>query len=278
MDKNRKVTDFVVADGTEEKLIRKGSAKGDQLKWLVGDYWYKADRNGYEGLAEVVVSKLLSKSNLKPENYIDYDLATIKYKNKTYQGCKSKNFLLHGESLITLESLYRQFSGQSLTAVLAEINNLSKEMTFMINFVNNLDLDFDFTQYLSNMLMIDMLFLNEDRHLHNIALIQKTNGQYRAAPIFDNGASLLSDIENDYPLSNATGKLMKKVRPKTFDHSFSEIENELLKRQIISIEFSFNEADVKDILENCTSYSDEIENRIIYILNMQREKYDYYFK
>ncbi len=204
-------------------------------------------------------------------------MTTIKYKNKTYLECKSRNFLHRGENLITIESLYRQFSGRSLTAVLNEINDLGKEMSFMINFSNNLDLDFVFARYLGDMLIIDMIFLNEDRHLHNIALIQKTNGRYGAAPIFDNGASLLSDIEHDYPLNDDIGAMMSTVRSKTFNHSFPEIENELLKRGIASIEFSFNEADVMTVLENCTCYSDAIKKRIVYILNRQREKNEFYF-
>ena len=40
------------------------SSKGNQLKWKRDGIWYKADYTGYEGLAECVVSYLLSKSSL----------------------------------------------------------------------------------------------------------------------------------------------------------------------------------------------------------------------
>ncbi len=40
------------------------SSKGNQLKWLNDEIWYKADYAGYEGLAEYTVSGLLQYSNL----------------------------------------------------------------------------------------------------------------------------------------------------------------------------------------------------------------------
>lgn len=35
------------------------TSKGNQLKWKLGDQWYKADHMGYEGLSEVLVSRLV---------------------------------------------------------------------------------------------------------------------------------------------------------------------------------------------------------------------------
>jgi len=35
------------------------SSKGNQLKWKDGEFWYKADYTGYEGLSEYVISHLL---------------------------------------------------------------------------------------------------------------------------------------------------------------------------------------------------------------------------
>ena len=37
--------------------------RGDQPKWMLHHRWYKADHMGYESLAEVVVSRLLARSN-----------------------------------------------------------------------------------------------------------------------------------------------------------------------------------------------------------------------
>ena len=53
---------------------------------------YKADGNGYEGLAEYVVSSLLSQSDLQQEEFVHYETERIFYKKVEYRGCKSKDF------------------------------------------------------------------------------------------------------------------------------------------------------------------------------------------
>lgn len=41
----------------------RASSKGNQNKWTVQGIWYKADGLGYEALAEVLISRLLEKTN-----------------------------------------------------------------------------------------------------------------------------------------------------------------------------------------------------------------------
>ena len=50
----------------------------------------------------------------------------------------------------------------------------------------------EFSQYLTVLFEIDALFLNDDRHLNNIAVIEE-KGKFNYCPIFDNGAGLLSE-------------------------------------------------------------------------------------
>ena len=52
------------------------------------------------------------------------------------------------------------------------------------------------------------IFLNEDRHMHNIAVLMNGKGDYAYCPIFDHGAGLLADTTMDYPLSGDTYALM----------------------------------------------------------------------
>ena len=33
------------------------TSKGDQLKWKIGNIWYKSDYMGYEGLSETTMEK-----------------------------------------------------------------------------------------------------------------------------------------------------------------------------------------------------------------------------
>ena len=51
---------------SEKEIIESAnhSSKGNQPKWCVDGIWYKADHMGYEGLAEVVISRLLKKTNI----------------------------------------------------------------------------------------------------------------------------------------------------------------------------------------------------------------------
>ena len=41
---------------------------------------------------------------------------------------------------------------------------------------------------------MDALFLNDDRHLNNTAVLERS-GKYDYCPIFDNGAGLLSNVQ-----------------------------------------------------------------------------------
>ena len=52
----------------------------------------------------------------------------------------------------------------------------------------------DFDKYLTLLFEIDSLIMNDDRHLNNIAVIEK-NGKFDYCPIFDNGAGLLSNTQ-----------------------------------------------------------------------------------
>ena len=68
---------------------------------------------------------------------------------------------------------------------------------------------------------IDSIILNEDRHFNNISLIEK-DGEYRVAPIFDNGLSLLSDTSQDYRYGVSLDILIRKVKCMPFVNSFSK--------------------------------------------------------
>ena len=73
----------------------------------------------------------------------------------------------------------------------------------------------NFGVYMNKLLTIDAFFLNEDRHMHNIAVLMNGKGDYAYCPIFDNGAGLLADTTMDYPLTGDIYTLMEKVQAKT---------------------------------------------------------------
>lgn len=97
-----------------ERQNDRQSSKGNQLKWKNDGIWYKADYTGYEGLAEYMISHLLQRSSLRPNEFVLYEPEQIKYKSVVYSGVKSDNFLEEGWQLITLERLFKVFFGQNL--------------------------------------------------------------------------------------------------------------------------------------------------------------------
>ena len=169
------------------------SSKGNQLKWEQAGEWYKADYTGYEGLAEYMVSALLKYSDLKAGEFIPYETEEIFYKKSRYLGCKSRNFLPRGWQLITLERLFHTFYNQSLYKSIFRIQGIEERGRFLTEQVEQMTGLKDFGVYLSKLLTVDALFLNEDRHMHNIAVLRDKSGEYHYCPIFDNGCALLSD-------------------------------------------------------------------------------------
>lgn len=253
------------------------SSKGDQLKWNIDNYWYKADRNGYEGLSEYVISQLLKKSSLNEDEYVLYKLDQIKYNNKIINCCKSINFLEEGSKLITLERLYQLNKSESLTSVLSHMDTYEERLKYLCDSIVNITGLNKFGEYLYKMLVIDALFLNEDRHLHNIAVIMYPNGKYDYCPIFDNGASLLSDVDIDYPLNENTIDLIKNVKSKTIGPNFKETLEVAEKLYGTKLEFHYDEKDIDNIVNKCDIYDSKVRNRIKQVLKYQRNKMTYYF-
>lgn len=253
------------------------SSKGNQLKWENKGIWYKADYTGYEGLAEYVISHLLKKSSLKEEEYVLYDLEKIRYKNQIYNGAKSPNFLEDGWQLITLERLFKNFTGESLYQSIYRITEHENRLAFLVNQVERMTGLCGFGIYMNKLLTLDALFLNEDRHMHNIAVLMNDKGEFAYCPVFDNGAALLADTRMDYPLGDSVDDLIGQARAKTFCLDFEEqLEiSEMLYGT--HLKFSFSEKDVKELLEAVEAYSEEEKIRVEEIIRYQRRKYTYLF-
>ncbi len=254
------------------------SSKGNQLKWLCNDLWYKADYTGYEGLAEYVVSKLLQYTDLAEREYIVYQTEEIKYKFSNYKGCCSKDFLPRDWQLITLERLFQNSYGESLNKALYSIEKYENRIRFLVEqTIRTTGLD-KFGEYMSKLLTVDAFFLNEDRHTHNIAVLMDADGKYQYCPIFDNGAALLSDTTLDYPMGIPVAELIPTVQSKTFCTSFDEQLDVVDKMYGQHISFEFGEKEIEKILAEESCYSNDIKNRVMEILLEQRRKYRYLFR
>ncbi|MCM1122085.1 MAG: hypothetical protein NC416_05845 [Eubacterium sp.] len=261
----------------DRKTEARQSSKGNQLKWENGGIWYKADYTGYEGLAEYIISGLLSYSDLTPAEYVVYHTEEIRYKYNRYRACKSDNFLPEGWKLITLERLFQSIYGESLNKSIYTLNEYSGRIRFLVEQTIRITGLEDFGTYLCKLLTIDALFLNEDRHTHNIAVLLDDAGEYHYCPVFDNGAALLSDTTMDYPLQGEIDALISEVKAKTFCRDFDEQLD--LAEQIYGqhIHFTYTEKDIDRLLADEPYYPQEIKQRVKAVLMYQRRKYQYLF-
>lgn len=253
------------------------SSKGNQLKWYSGAFWYKADYTGYEGLSEYVCSALLKYTNIPPDEYAVYDTVEIGYKGNIFLGCKSRNFLSDGWSLITLERLFKNAFSESLYESIYKISGIRERAKFLTEQVERLTGLQGFGSYMSRLLTLDALFLNEDRHTHNIAILRDDAGSYHYCPIFDNGGALLSDIKMDYPLGIDIYDLIDRCHSKTLSLDFMEQLDavEELYGQDVTFRFDYNE--LKVILDREPYYEKEYKKRIADIIMEQRRKLGYLF-
>lgn len=167
-------------------VTQMGTSEGTQIKYKKGDYWYKKDSRGKEGLTEYLVSKLLTFSDLAVSEYILYEPGYI----NDVSGCRSENFLGEGEELVTFYRLYYNEFGRDLSQVLAGMDSMEERIEYVLRFIEQ-SCGLDVSDYLRKIIMLDMLVLNEDRHLNNLAVIFKED-HFICAPIFDNGVSLLT--------------------------------------------------------------------------------------
>ena len=208
---------------TNEK-VAETSSKGNQEKWYDKDTnkWYKLDQFGYEALTETLISKLLEKSNIKSETpfcFAKYKMEKLNVHGRDRTGCSSENFLKDGQSIITLSHLFSRHLGMSLKEKLERLPSDKKRIEYLANATAVYTGLKEFPQYLTLLFEIDALFINDDRHLNNIAIIEE-KGKFDYCPVFDNGAGLLSNVQFS-PMDIAPQGLIKDLVARPFNMSFT---------------------------------------------------------
>lgn len=267
-------------DLSNESLIdtKATSSKGNQLKWLVRKNWYKADHMGYEGLCEVVISKLLEKSNI--ENFVSYFPVRITFDGKEMNGCYSKNFRKKNESIVTLEHLSKQWLANSFAKELLKYEDPKDKIKHTVDFIEKVTNLENVGKYLTTMLELDAFFLNEDRHTNNIAFILNDDtGEYRFCPYFDFGLSLLADTSVDFPLGGDIYEMMDRIHAKPFDRNFDTQLDAAQELYGGNLRFSFTNQDIEAVFTEVEEYyPPEIITRAKELLYHQKRKYQFVFK
>ena len=224
------------------------SSKGNQLKWENEGIWYKADYTGYEGLAEYVISHLLKLTNLNEGEYVLYEPEQIKYKRQIYNGVRSRTFIDEDWQIITLERLFKNVYNESLTSVLWHMSDVKERLEFLVNAIKNITGLNNWGGYICRLFTIDAFFLNEDRHMHNIAVLMNGKGEYKYCPVFDNGAGLLSDTTMDYPMEQDIYQMISEVKSKSVSQDFDEQLDVAENLYGQNLQFLFTKKNVSDIV------------------------------
>jgi len=227
-----------------DRFLSGSSITGNQIKWRFGDYFIKADTQGYESIAEALVSELFA--YVQELDYVDYHLCKIHEDGHPYLGCYSKNFM-HSGRLIQLSRLLA-LNGVDVDAeeYYFEPERLFHDIFPLVDKLTGLDM---FT-YVGRVMQLDWIVLNDDRHFGNLCVIYD-NGAYRYCPLFDNGSALLSELdyyEMDMPLEEA----VRSVRGRPFDSSF--------KKQVKLFDLPPLRIDVKNFLTRLETGYVEFKN------------------
>ena len=254
------------------------SSKGNQLKWENESIWYKADYTGYEGLAEYVISHLLKLTNLNEGEYVLYEPEQIKYKRQIYNGVRSRAFIDEDWQIITLERLFKNVYNESLTSVLWHMSDVKERLEFLVNAIKNITGLNNWGEYICRLFTIDAFFLNEDRHMHNIAVLMNGKGEYKYCPVFDNGAGLLSDTTMDYPMEQDIYQMISEVKSKSVSQDFDEQLDVAENLYGQNLQFLFTKKNVSDIVNNADIYTPEERKRVELIIYSQMNKYKYLFR
>lgn len=183
-------------------------------KYYKDGYWYKQNLKGYEGKSEAICSKLLEYSNI--EDFVQYEECQI----NGVPGCRSRNMVTEHESVVTLSRLYEYAYGGSLTEKVKSYGKLNDRIEYVLDFVYE-STKLDLYEYMGKVLKFDMLTYDVDRHFNNLAVIRVDDGSYRAAPLFDFGASFFS-MKHIFTDEMSLDEKIKKMTPQPFAGSFEE--------------------------------------------------------
>jgi len=191
---------------SSERLYSSSSSysKGNQLKWKCDNHFVKLDSLGYEGIAEMYVSKLLDFTSVK---HVKYD-ACIIYEDGVLlgTGCISENFVSRSAEEVTFGHLLKQ-----------SFLPFSIEYDFLLDFIYDVT-GLDAKKYIDTILCIDAITKNDDRHFYNMSMLID-DGAYSFSPVYDNGSACLSDTVL-YPYSVSLQDNIRRVLAKPFSTNF----------------------------------------------------------
>lgn len=190
---------------SKDRLVKGvGSVEGNQKKWRYKDYVVKLDLLGYESTAEILTSHLLRFSDIDPNRYVTYYPCIILEDGIAQgRGCYAKDFA-KGYCEVTFRNILEN-NLMSTTSSYDDVRDVILDTTGI-----------DFKSYIDNVLCLDAITFNDDRHFGNFSLLY--NSKEWKSVIYDNGGGCLSDVMS-YPLQEDYKYLCNHVLAKPFQNS-----------------------------------------------------------
>jgi len=195
------------SSGTAGSFLKASARiRGERWYYKLSDYDPYRGIVGHECVNEIIADRLLTILRIP---HLSYQLihALVLIDGKEYETwlCRSKDYRQNGESKIALDTYYQ----------------MEKEE-------EESPLDFCFRQgwgqYISDMLLVDFLILNRDRHGANLEVLRNRHTKaVRLAPLFDHGLSLCFSAHDDRDLITIDSLADRPVQ--CFVGSHSAMEN-----------------------------------------------------
>ena len=174
------------SSGTAGSFLKAYDDLGDKKKYYkLSNYNATEGIVGHECANEIIVDRLLTLLGIP---HLEYQLihAKVIVDDQEYETylCMSEDFKEPGESKIALDAYYQ-----------AERTDRETLLEFC---VRN-----DWEKYIYEMLLVDFLILNRDRHGANIEVLRnKKKKSIRLAPLFDHGLSFVFSCNSEEALKN----------------------------------------------------------------------------
>lgn len=214
----------VLIDVSKGEPLSSSTSKGNQSKWYMTEekIFVKAPFN-YNGvqfrdyLCEKIASSIGRQLNFP---VIDAEVCKIKDGEHLGFGSFTHSFLAKDEVHITF---YRLLSKFELTSFIQTFDSgipTDKKFDMVLQVLKEC-CGIDASEYLFQMVVLDYLIGNEDRHLNNFGVVYSpSTKKYRMAPIFDSG---LAFFEHDTKyLGRPLHVCMRQMRAKPFSADFDK--------------------------------------------------------
>jgi len=139
---------------------------------------------GHESVNELIADRLLTCLGIEHVSYqLIHATVLVEGQEVTTWVCASENFRLPGENKMALDTFYDLHHQKG-----------EKPLDFCVRY--------GWDKYLYEMLVVDFLILNRDRHGANMeVLLDVKNNQFRLAPLFDHGLSLVYSCKDEETLA-----------------------------------------------------------------------------